>query len=1447
MGLSQKSKDILTNSIPPDLDIQELIASQDNFQPVPTVDASDHVYKNRPEDLAKFYHQHVVVGGRPLVLKDMHRLLDRNMYTPEWLRSDKFGATHEIARDLLKGEDVTMSVSHYLESLKVLQKQVDKLGYTNQSRQLLYMKDIECPQQWHDDLQVRLPPFLFYLNQNSSTEGLPAVPADLMSCLPPEMRAVNLQLYIGHEGTFTPTHRDMCGSLGQNLMVYASEQGYDKHIGCETPKGTSIWFMTEHKDRHIVAEYWRASLKQDIDMENHLATLEAWKNAPFTVYIFEQCIGDLVLVPSMSPHQVHNRAVTVKVAWNRTTVDTLEVAMREALLSSRLVCRSEQYKCRSITYYALHHYSYLLEHCRTLFSDGELDFDIDSPLKRNLSMIQDEFRRLFVVFEEIMLQEMFSDTISPPEKVQKMEYDGSLICSFCSCNMFNRFLTCSNCENDNDSGEPEPYDICMDCFSMGRSCKCISKFQWAEQFDWQELTSAYTIWRQQALTMGSTIQMDLPEDLVEIRKRTGKKSLAAVCQEQLEARGKRVKGIRPSQPEESGLVDGADQEEAPLSLLPDDINYSVTKVKHMVGGKLVSAFRAESVGCHCCKWPHAKWQQRKCSNDSCDQEYCYGVLWRAFDLLPLQVMEDPNWVCPKCLKICNCGTCRDRLGFTPHIPARATLGHKTLAAADSRSVETLIDFRKGNAHWLKILRGAVDTDTQGREKKLKKLQEDASKISHPADYSLVTNPHPHFHAPRSPSAERPIEQPPSTSLIDPALEVLDLTPGRHQPETLHERTSSNPHSHLASEQVQHSSPSQQRDKHISDNFTSLLYPQEDDHSQVQGDFEGLPDPQLEAQLQSQMTEYLHHPTAVAPYQTLEHGVTFQEHPSEALSVPKPKPKRRKTRGTERVVSDIKPRRTVARSRPEPTRRDRESTASKRKPAPHSVDDSELSEGAEVQFTSRAKPPRKRAKTDELPASVEVITTTPSLSDKASSPEFTDSTKLQSEAPGYDPSLHDSLPLGAQTNLPLRNTPNPKQQYFRSPQSSVSISDISAEESDKESNFSDTQPTSVRRKRESKRQRAAARQEKSPSVESSLESSLSQSSSPPTTASKSPLDPDAEVQSPRSKTKSHPTHKANFTILIPEMDPNAPKRGRGRPRKHALLSVASSTPPKAQEVSITTPRVSTAKRSRRKYQPREESVEKSPSSSPPNDPTPNFAHIKRSRLQEIAKEASTFKSSGRAKPARLSDLFSGSDRNKSSERDQEVEIEVGRGLKTTTVRAPKMQWTAINSPKAMSEEHKQGEDDDDDDDDEVEIPATAPVKRGRGRPRKYEKREPSAKKLRLSVQRGIAATTTRAATSQVTRSSSTQTPRTKAVVNRAASTQTDGPSASEPPSPTKGTLSTPQQLATDAAKAKGTNISKSAGSAVGRSRKTRGLDQVRPFKIYDSSSDGEGRKDELVAG
>ncbi|KAL7794619.1 hypothetical protein V8C37DRAFT_376251 [Trichoderma ceciliae] len=698
--------------IPPDLDFPSLVDRTPNFRWAQRVSRSQ-VRSLGQQDFEKLVAIHVIAGGKPLVIEGWDATLPSSLFSVGWLEN-AYDKKQENVRDISNAIDIPMTTGHYLRSMKQLTNQWTTNTYRDERRQRLYLKDIDCPAEWRDMLQKTINPNLFYLNENVTSKGgkrmhdeesfesetTAASAGDLMSSLPEEMRAQNLMCYIGHEGTYTPAHREMCASLGQNIMVEASRDENGEK------KGSSIWFMTESKDREVVREYFLSMLGHDIEIEKHFAQINAWKKAPFDVYIVEQCVGDLILIPPLAAHQVWNRGTrTMKVAWNRTTVETLDLALHEALPKARLVCRDEQYKNKAVIYYTLQKYHAELQSIEKkaeMMQIGFMSFGRDvfksSPRVKQLTA---DFKKLVELFTEILVDEVFA---FKEKDVEFLPFDSCVTCSYCRSNIFNRFLTCKHCIRSLPNGEEDAYDVCMECYAMGRSCACLSGLQWCEQWSWSELTDNYESWKATVITIDGRVDLECsPQPLEIARQRVRKKSLAQICQEALRRRPWKdiTKPEREKTPSDSEQGDG------------DDKPNRKPKRKKKKG---------EVHRCHVCCHPDYSYRVHLCTNPGCAEGYCYGVLYRAFDLMPQAVLEDEHWQCPKCLGICNCGHCRRAGNTRPYMPKNTSLGHDTRRIADDRSVEALVDFRIHNLTWLK----AAGEESRSKDsKRMQRLREQA--------------------------------------------------------------------------------------------------------------------------------------------------------------------------------------------------------------------------------------------------------------------------------------------------------------------------------------------------------------------------------------------------------------------------------------------------------------------------------------------------------------------------------------------------------------------------------------------------------------------------------------------------------------------------------------------------------------------------------------------------
>ncbi|KAF8831187.1 hypothetical protein HHX47_DHR1000231 [Lentinula edodes] len=272
----------------------------------------------------------------------------------------------------------------------------------------LYGKDLETPKPWIEWL---------HRGKVVPSELLPTTD-NLLVYLPESAQVDTLMSYIGIGDTFTPSHKDLCASHGHNLMCY-TENG-----------GSSFWFMTRREDARKVTNYFHHKLGHDIDHESCVTSVQDFANAPFPVYIIEQKLGDLVIVPRMSCHQVVNHGgLTVKMSWSRMSLKSISQAV----------------------YYELPLYRRA--------SGNEVDIGKQS-------------RRLAYalrIFDDVLQNECVEDYASLPCSSSSE----NLSCDFCGADIFQSFLECQDCFSLGDLVR-DPCTICPGCYAEGRSCRCQS-------------------------------------------------------------------------------------------------------------------------------------------------------------------------------------------------------------------------------------------------------------------------------------------------------------------------------------------------------------------------------------------------------------------------------------------------------------------------------------------------------------------------------------------------------------------------------------------------------------------------------------------------------------------------------------------------------------------------------------------------------------------------------------------------------------------------------------------------------------------------------------------------------------------------------------------------------------------------------------------------------------
>ncbi|KAK0503539.1 hypothetical protein EDD18DRAFT_1063806 [Armillaria luteobubalina] len=416
-----------------DWSLEGLLKKGKRFFPVPRVSAGSQL-----EDLLKPLLQY----GRntiPLVIEDWHKHPDwlGPKLNLEWLK--EHGQKDIAVCNIHDWPDHTVPLEQSTQQCHSVSCFVAP-GETVR----WYGKDAECPANWGEWLH------------NSGvfpSRLLPDDPRNYLTKLPKHATVETLMCHLGIGETFMPCHKDLCGSSGHDLMCYTENDG------------SSFWFMTKGSDALEVAKYF-CDLEQELDHEMHVITIEELIRAPFDVYIMEQKLGDMVLVPPRSCHQVVNSGgITVKISWSKMTLKGLAIALHYELPIYQRVCRCETYCVKSTIYHSLYQCHMWLE--RLLKGFDKL---------RHIEITANRLSKLLLLFDYILMDECpLLENIQIP--TIPCDEDVHVICNFCGANIFQSFFECCTCvHSSSKSSTSVPlgsgYALCSACYSKGRSCRC---------------------------------------------------------------------------------------------------------------------------------------------------------------------------------------------------------------------------------------------------------------------------------------------------------------------------------------------------------------------------------------------------------------------------------------------------------------------------------------------------------------------------------------------------------------------------------------------------------------------------------------------------------------------------------------------------------------------------------------------------------------------------------------------------------------------------------------------------------------------------------------------------------------------------------------------------------------------------------------------------------------
>ncbi|KAI0780970.1 hypothetical protein BD413DRAFT_463733, partial [Trametes elegans] len=481
--------------------VEELCSKFENFKPVRRAHACS-------ESLAA-----TLLGyerdGIPLIVDhwDEHPAWPQDIFSLEWLLRTS-GEKQISTRNVHDRRDHSMTLREFVD----ISRKQSRHSVAGES-QRLYWKDADCPLEWRKWL----------LHSGAVPANvLPGVvnPDDYLGYLSESEAVESLLCYMGIGDTYTAAHKDLCASSGHNLMCF-SEQG-----------GSSYWFMTAANDAPAVAAYFHRELRQELDWETHVTTVEELGRAPFKVYIAEQKVGDLVLVPPRSCHQVVNHGgLAMKTSWSRMTLDNLTTAIRYELPIYRRVCRPEQYRVKTILYRSVLHLTEQLQKALAFVPQPALKAEPRDPTPTANADTVDrakKLRRLVQLFDEVLREEFarcyteldhifrsegsigwgLTSGLTPSagndsgrpgssslsngfklrpqlpadvedrrnsDRARERTASCNLACDFCGADIFQSFFECQSCRTPEEGTTPSIGDgllICPSCYVEGRACHC---------------------------------------------------------------------------------------------------------------------------------------------------------------------------------------------------------------------------------------------------------------------------------------------------------------------------------------------------------------------------------------------------------------------------------------------------------------------------------------------------------------------------------------------------------------------------------------------------------------------------------------------------------------------------------------------------------------------------------------------------------------------------------------------------------------------------------------------------------------------------------------------------------------------------------------------------------------------------------------------------------------
>lgn len=201
-------------------------------------------------------------------------------------------------------------------------------------------------------------------------------------------------------------------------------------------------------------DYFMSSKGVSPHLDWHNLSTEEMMQADFPLYVYDQQIGDLVVLPPATAHQIWNPSVlSTKLVWNILHPLSLDVGIQHVQPPFNRLCHPDVARTNLSLAYAM----------LSLIQETSAD-SAPLPLPPDLPLLSKLFRQM-------VHDETIDSPTHPPITLVKLQQGTIATCNFCSTAIWNRHVRCALCAD---------FDLCLLCYLNGRSCEHSQSYTWAE-------------------------------------------------------------------------------------------------------------------------------------------------------------------------------------------------------------------------------------------------------------------------------------------------------------------------------------------------------------------------------------------------------------------------------------------------------------------------------------------------------------------------------------------------------------------------------------------------------------------------------------------------------------------------------------------------------------------------------------------------------------------------------------------------------------------------------------------------------------------------------------------------------------------------------------------------------------------------------------------------------